>query len=98
MEQRPASVVGGGTPFDIPQRHQALDELADGLLGNPHPRHEVAAAQARLRLCECAQGPDPPLGEISVAPTLKCAGYRGGVAANGTPQEPAERLRVMRRR
>ena len=95
MQERAPPVVGGGSPGDIAQGDQGLDELADGLLGDPHTGHEITAAEPRLRLGECADGPDPSLGEIAESrlprapPTrgTRSAGRPGGAASS----EPADR-------
>ncbi len=98
LQQRAAPVIGGGASGDVPHGDQALNELADGLLGDAHAGDEVTTAQPRLRLRERADRPDAPLGEISEARAVKRLGHGSRVAADGPAQEPAESLWVARRR
>ena len=98
VQERASPVVGGGMPGDIAQRNQGLHELTDGLFGDRHTGHEIAAAEARLCLGECADSPDPSSGKIAEPPCRERLGDGGRVAPHGAAEEPAEGLRIVRRR
>ena len=98
VQERAPPVVGSGMPGDIAQGDQGLDELTDGLFGDPHTGYEITAAQTRLRPGQCAHSPDPALGKIAEPPCHERLGDGGRVAPHGAAEEPAERLRIARRR
>ena len=97
VQQRAAPVFGGGVSDDVPQGDQGLDELADGLLGDPHAGDEITAADPGARLGERAHGPDPLLGQITESAGLERLGDREPVAPDGPAEKPAQSLWVLRR-
>ncbi len=98
VQERTPPIVGRGMPGDIAQGDQGFDELADALFGDPQTGHEITTAEARLRLGQCADSPDPSLGKIAEPLCHERLGDGGRVAPHGAPEEPAEGLRMARRR